>query len=140
MIAVGTTTLRTLESIYWYGVMLLKDPKSHFVIDKLLPYQFGDDLPSAEEAITSVLNSMDRQGLEEAVGHTSIYIFPGYRFRVCQGLITNFHQPGSTLMMLVGAFVGQDWRRIYSTAIDHDYRFLSYGDSSFLLPPKRLII
>ena len=139
-VAVGTTALRTLESIYWYGALLLKEPDRPFVIDKLLPYQFGDDLPSTEEAITSVLNSLDRLGIEEAVGHTSIYIFPGYRFRVCQGLITNFHQPGSTLLMLIGAFVGPEWKKIYSTAIDQQYRFLSYGDSSLLLPANRLIL
>lgn len=134
IIAVGTTALRTLESIYWYGVRLMRDPGSPFLIDKLLPYQFGDDLPTLEDAIRVVLNSMDRQGRDEIVGHTAIYIFPGYRFRVCQGLITNFHQPGSTLMMLVAALVGPDWKKIYSTAIDHEYRFLSYGDSSLLLP------
>ncbi len=133
-IAVGTTALRTLESAYWYGALLLKDPWSPFVIDQLLPYQFAGEPPTTEKAITSVLNFMDRNRIDEAVGHTSIYIFPGYRFKVCQGLITNFHQPASTLMMLVGAFVGPDWKKIYSEALEHQYRFLSYGDSSLLLP------
>jgi S-adenosylmethionine:tRNA ribosyltransferase-isomerase len=73
-------------------------------------------------------------GLEELVGETEILIVPGYRFRVCKGLITNYHQPGSTLILLIAAFVGEDWRRIYQEALDKGYRFLSYGDSSLLLP------
>ena len=133
-IAVGTTALRTLESIYWYGVKLMKDPASPFLIDKLLPYEHTEDLPSKDDAIKAVLNSLDHLGMDELVGHTSIYIFPGYQFKVCNGLITNFHQPGSTLMMLVAALVGPDWKKIYSEALIHGYRFLSYGDSSLLLP------
>ena len=133
-IAVGTTALRTLESIYWYGVKLMKDPASPFLIDKLLPYEHTEDLPSKDDAIRAVLNSLDHLGMDELVGHTSIYIFPGYQFKVCNGLITNFHQPGSTLMMLVAALVGPDWKKIYSEALIHGYRFLSYGDSSLLLP------
>ena len=77
---------------------------------------------------------MDRKQVDQLVGETAIFIRPGYKFRVCEALITNFHQPGSTLILLVAAFVGPDWRKIYHEALENNYRFLSYGDSSLLLP------
>ena len=77
---------------------------------------------------------MDEHELNQIIGNTEIFIFPGYQFRVCDGLITNFHQPGSTLILLVAAFIGEDWRKVYHEADVNDYRFLSYGDSSFLFP------
>ena len=77
---------------------------------------------------------MRGNGLETITGETSIFIKPGYTFRICKGLITNFHQPASTLMLLVAAFTGKDWRTIYGEALKNDYRFLSYGDSSLLIP------
>jgi S-adenosylmethionine:tRNA ribosyltransferase-isomerase len=80
---------------------------------------------------------MVRSGVDRITGSTSIYIMPGYQFRVCRGLITNFHQPASTLLLLIAAFVGEDWRAIYQAALDADYRFLSYGDSSLLFPKNR---
>jgi S-adenosylmethionine:tRNA ribosyltransferase-isomerase len=83
------------------------------------------------EAIKKYMNN---NGLEAITGETSIFIKPGYGFRICQGLITNFHQPASTLILLVAALVGKDWRTIYDEALKNDYRFLSYGDSSLLLP------
>ncbi|MEO6684728.1 MAG: S-adenosylmethionine:tRNA ribosyltransferase-isomerase, partial [Dyadobacter sp.] len=75
---------------------------------------------------------MDAQNLNEIVGETEIFIFPGYKFRLCKGLVTNYHQPGSTLILLVAALVGEDWKLIYKEAMDNGYRFLSYGDSSLL--------
>ena len=84
--------------------------------------------------IEKVLNKMDSDQKETLVGETSIYIMPGYRFRICTGLITNFHQPGSTLILLVAAFIGTDWKKVYQEVLNNDYRFLSYGDSSLLLP------
>ena len=75
---------------------------------------------------------MDQQKLDHIVGETEIFIFPGYTFRLCKGLITNYHQPGSTLILLVAALVGEDWKQIYKEALDNNYRFLSYGDSSIL--------
>lgn len=131
VIAVGTTAMRTLESLYWYGALLLKDPQAEFQIDKLLPYQFKNP-PRPQAAFQAVLKSMEEQRVEEILGRTSIYILPGYPFRVCKGLITNFHQPGSTLMLLVAATIGKDWKQVYEAALANDYRFLSYGDSSFL--------
>ena len=77
---------------------------------------------------------MEKNHTDQLVGSTSIFILPGYVFKICNGLITNFHQPGSTLMLLVAAFVGDDWKKIYKQALENDYRFLSYGDSSLLIP------
>jgi len=77
---------------------------------------------------------MNTLNIDQIQGETQIFILPGYQFRICDGLITNYHMPGSTLMLLVAAFVGDDWKRIYDEALNNEYRFLSYGDSSFLLP------
>jgi S-adenosylmethionine:tRNA ribosyltransferase-isomerase len=135
VIAVGTTAMRTLESLYWYGVKLLKTEDTLFRIDKDFPYQFSaHHLPSLPAAVEAILQYMHQEKLSQLMGETSIFIFPGYQFKVCKGLITNFHLPGSTLILLVAAFVGEDWRTIYQHALSHDYRFLSYGDSSLLLP------
>ncbi len=132
VVAVGTTSLRTLESLYWYGVRLLESRSSVFDIKQEEPY-VHENLPTATEAITAVGSYMDLTNKRCITGHTSIYILPGYSFRICRGLITNFHQPASTLILLVAAFVGNDWRKIYEEALNNGYRFLSYGDSSLLL-------
>lgn len=133
IVPVGTTSLRSLESLYWYGVKLLREESTEFRIEKLYPYSVAEaEVPSASEALAAVLDFMDAQSLPEITGETKIFIFPGYRFRLCQGLITNYHQPGSTLILLVAAFVGEEWKRIYKEALDNGYRFLSYGDSSLL--------
>jgi S-adenosylmethionine:tRNA ribosyltransferase-isomerase len=129
-IAVGTTSLRTMESIYWYGVKLLNDPSSKFLISQADAYQLKP--VDKSRALNAVLEKMDNEDINQLVGETSIYILPGYDFKTCDALITNFHQPGSTLMLLVAAFVGNDWKKIYETALSTDYRFLSYGDSSLL--------
>lgn len=134
VVAVGTTSMRTLESLYWYGVRLLENKKASFIIEQNDPYTRDTNLPDKEQALTAVKGYMERNNLTTLIGHTSIYILPGYTFRICDGLITNFHLPGSTLMLLVAAFVGDDWRKIYHEALTHNYRFLSYGDSSLLLP------
>lgn len=135
VVAVGTTSMRTLESLYWYGVRLLQDKNAGFSIRKLEPYDQTGPLPTRREAAEALLDWFDRHPGEELYGDTQIYIFPGYRFQVCDALITNFHQPGSTLLLLVAAFTGGDaWKNIYAAALENDYRFLSYGDSSLLLP------
>lgn len=137
IMAVGTTSLRTLESLYWYGVLLSQDPEATFLIPKLYPYQHeGRTLPTLAESMQLIIESMDRQKIETLVGETEIFIFPGYTFRVCQGLITNFHLPKSTLILLIAAFVGKSWEKIYQHALNRDYRFLSYGDSSLLFPDE----
>jgi S-adenosylmethionine:tRNA ribosyltransferase-isomerase len=130
-IAVGTTSLRTLESLYWYGVKLINDPSLPFEITQFDPYQLPAKI-SKLKALEVIQKKMERENLESITGETSIMIMPGYGFKVADALITNFHQPGSTLMLLVAAFVGSDWKNIYEEALKNDYRFLSYGDSSLL--------
>ena len=135
IIAVGTTSLRTLESLYWYGVMLGQNPEATFKVPKLIAYETAQEhILSRKSAMEAVLSYMDRKQMDQLMGETEIFIFPGYQFRVVEGLITNFHMPKSTLILLIAALVGEDWRRVYEHALDNDYRFLSYGDSSLLLP------
>jgi len=136
IIAVGTTSLRTLESLYWYGVELASEPDAIFQIAQDEPYQKNNKTKNIDrnEAFENVLKKMMRDGETQLAGETSIYIVPGYQIKTANALITNFHQPGSTLMLLVAAFVGKDWKKIYQHALLHDYRFLSYGDSSLLIP------
>ncbi|MCK6618361.1 MAG: S-adenosylmethionine:tRNA ribosyltransferase-isomerase [Cyclobacteriaceae bacterium] len=133
-VAVGTTAMRTLESLYWYGVKLVDNPDSEFFITQSDPYQQYTNLPSANEALQAILKRFDKLQTNTVSGNTSIYIYPGYTFKICKGLITNFHLPASTLILLVAALVGDDWKRIYEEALKNDYRFLSYGDSSLLIP------
>jgi S-adenosylmethionine:tRNA ribosyltransferase-isomerase len=120
-VAVGTTSMRTLESTYWYGVMLKQDPGASFNVPKLLPYEQRASLPSSKESIMNILNRMDALGVDELTGSTEIFIFPGYKFKLVNGLITNFHQPNSTLILLVAAFVGHDWRKIYNEALGNGF-------------------
>lgn len=137
IIPVGTTSMRTLESLYWLGVQCHKGeaPNLHdFYLDKLFAYRHAGTSLSAKEALEALLETMKKQGVQQLVGDTQIYIVPGYRFRLCRGLITNFHMPQTTLILLVAAFIGEDWRRVYEAALQKGYRFLSYGDSSLLLP------
>ncbi|MEM6829341.1 MAG: S-adenosylmethionine:tRNA ribosyltransferase-isomerase [Bacteroidota bacterium] len=129
-VAVGTTAMRTLESLYWYGVAL-KNGREDFFIRKEDAYQLK---PCAkQEAMDRVLNHMQKHTLSKIGGQTEIYIYPGYDFKMCDGLVTNYHLPGSTLILLIAAFIGADWRSVYNEALARDYRFLSYGDSSLLL-------
>lgn len=133
IVAVGTTSMRTLESLYWFGVKILKEGQTDFFIPKLYPYQFEPaDLPQPQSALEAVHELMTKHNYAELRGYTEIMIVPGYDFKLCEGLITNFHLPSTTLMLLVGAFVGEDWRKIYDTALVERYRFLSFGDSSLL--------
>ena len=138
IVAVGTTSLRTLESLYWYGVKLIEDQEAEFIIGQHDSYTHGE-LPTAMNALKAIQRHMDSCKKETLTGETSIYIVPGYRFRLCSGLITNFHQPSSTLILLVAAFIGSDWRKVYDEALANDYRFLSYGDSSLLLADNPLL-
>ncbi len=132
IIPVGTTSMRSLESLYWFGTRLIQGNED-FSINKLEPYD-TKNTPPRIDAFQSILDWMIKNDLNQIIGNTEIFIFPEYQFRVCDGLITNFHQPGSTLMLLVAALVGKDWKKIYDSALSNDYRFLSYGDSSLLLP------
>lgn len=138
VVAVGTTALRTLESIYWHGVMVLQGRASEeMAIAQWEPYGHqGAELPSTEMALNAVLEQMRAAKSERLVGATRLLIAPGYTFRFADALLTNFHQPGSTLLLLVAAFVGGAWRGIYQHALANDYRFLSYGDASLLWREK----
>jgi S-adenosylmethionine:tRNA ribosyltransferase-isomerase len=129
--AVGTTSLRTLESLYWFGAKLLQDAQADFMITQEDAYKIKNP-PLPAGALDAVAGYMDRRKIVDLVGHTSLFIKPGYKFKITNALITNFHQPGSTLLLLVAAFVGEDWRKIYAEALQSGYRFLSYGDSSLL--------
>lgn len=132
VVPVGTTSMRTLESLYWYGVKLMENQQAPFDISQHDPYTDRHSLPEKKLAFQAVLSRLDEMREDLLQGKSSIYIYPGYTFKCCQALITNFHQPGSTLILLVAAFVGDDWRKIYNEALSHNYRFLSYGDSSLL--------
>lgn len=130
IVAVGTTSMRTLESLYFLGFMLLRGDRSLHV-PQFMPYEQEWTL-STEEALQALLAYLDETHQDTLHAETQIMIKPGYRFRVVEQLITNFHQPKSTLLLLVSAFVGEDWKKIYDYALAHDFRFLSYGDSSIL--------
>lgn len=132
VIAVGTTSMRTLESLYWFGVQLLFSPNTEFSISKLYPYSDFNELPDRKRSFKAVVDFMIEKKMTEISGTTEIFIMPGYEFHVCDGLITNFHQPSSTLILLVAAFTQGKWKEIYTEALEKDYRFLSYGDSSLL--------
>ena len=139
-IAVGTTSVRTLESLYYMGrkVMTQADlTEEQLHVSQWEPYEgesTQQDAVSATDALQALLDWMDRQGLSVLHSSTQIIIAPGYEYKIVKMLITNFHQPQSTLLLLVSALVHGDWRRIYDYALTHDFRFLSYGDSSLLMP------
>ena len=134
VVAVGTTSVRTLESLYYVGVSCLETGKPTDV-DQWAPYT--REYPySTKEALGAILDWMDRSGEDRLTVGTRIIIVPGFRFRLVEKLVTNFHQPESTLILLVSAFVNGDWRTIYDFALSNDFRFLSYGDSSLLERPE----
>lgn len=136
VIAVGTTSLRTIESIYWLGCKLLHNVDS---FDDSLPflsqweaYDLASHNYPVEVALGALCNYMDRKKQTSLLAKTQIIIAPGYQFKIAFGLVTNFHQPSSTLLLLVAAFIGADWRRVYDYALENNFRFLSYGDGSLL--------
>lgn len=144
-IAVGTTSVRTLESLYWLGKKALStdlpsnEEGDQFHVGQWEPYETenGEGLRvKSEDALKALLKYMDDHDLDVLHASTQIIIAPGYKYRIIERMITNFHQPQSTLLLLVSAFVGDDWHRIYDYALEHDFRFLSYGDSSILIPKR----
>ena len=137
-VAVGTTALRTMESIYWHGVKLLQgNAGDELDVGQWEPYQTaGSKLPSTSETLAAVIQDLRARGEERIIGRTQLLIAPGYTFRFADALITNFHQPGSTLLLLVAAFLGPHWRSVYDHALGNGYRFLSYGDGSLLWRPR----
>lgn len=134
LIAVGTTTVRTLESVYWFGVKLSQNPSLEAMhVLQWDPYQLEALGVSLEESYNNVRAWMRARGLDTLYGDTQLMIAPGYKYHVVNGIITNFHQPKSTLLLLVSAFIGDAWRDCYRYALDHQFRFLSYGDSCLFL-------
>ena len=136
IIAVGTTSVRTLESLYYIGVILHNNPdasEQELCVGQWMPYTVGSPI-STPQALQAIIDYLDRIQSDTYIGSTQIMIAPSFQFHVISGMITNFHQPQSTLLLLVSAFVGDgNWRRIYDFALSHDFRFLSYGDGSLLL-------
>jgi S-adenosylmethionine:tRNA ribosyltransferase-isomerase len=133
IIAVGTTTVRTLESLYYIGIRIIKNniKKDSFSISQWEPYEADYEI-SLESSLNSILEYIKTNRLEQIEASTEIMIIPRYKFRIVNGIITNFHQPGSTLLLLVSAWTGEKWKDIYDYALKNNFRFLSYGDSSLL--------
>lgn len=134
LVAVGTTSVRTLESLYWFGVQLADNPDLEGMsVSQWDPYTLDDHGLGMAEAYSNVLKWMQRHKTKHLSGETQLMIAPGYRYRTITGMVTNFHQPKSTLLLLVSAFIGERWRQCYSFALDHAFRFLSYGDCCLFL-------
>lgn len=134
-VAVGTTSVRTMESLYWFGVQLQHDPGMEYMhVSQWDPYTLDDCGMGYADAYGNILKWMERNGVEDMMGETQLMIAPGYRYRTITGMVTNFHQPKSTLLLLVSAFIGDRWKEAYRYALDHGFRFLSYGDSCLFMP------
>ncbi len=135
IIAVGTTSLRTIESLYWIGVQFsynFEEEQAEIIeIHQWDCYELPQNI-DAKKAIESVINWMQKKQIKKLIAKTQILIAPGYKLRIAKGLITNFHQPNSTLLLLVAAIIGDDWKKVYNYALNNNFRFLSYGDGSLL--------
>jgi S-adenosylmethionine:tRNA ribosyltransferase-isomerase len=135
IIAVGTTSLRNIESLYWIGVKVTLNPLisvDQLSIDQWYPYETElQDLP-AQTSLQNLIQWLEEREMDSIAATTQILIAPGYKLRIAKGIITNFHQPQSTLLLLIAAIVGDDWKRIYDYALNNNFRFLSYGDGSLL--------
>src|SRR6185312_13392129 len=130
---VGTTSVRTLESLYWMGLKAFLHPKIEFEKLKINQWEVYEDALSktklsAKDSLTALLDYLMSKNLKRLFIQTQIIIAPGYEFKITKGIITNFHQPKSTLLLLVSALIGENWKKVYEYALSHDFRFLSYGD------------
>ena len=135
-VAVGTTSVRTLESLYFLGEQVFENPAlqpDELHVGQWTPYDREHTL-AVTDALAVLVDWLERNSLEKLHAHTQIMIAPGYTFRIVKAIVTNFHQPKSTLLLLVSAFVSGNWRKIYDYALANGFRFLSYGDSSLLIP------
>ncbi len=135
-IAVGTTSLRTLESLYWIGLKVFYNPEikpEELEMEQWFPYAFMQKELTVTESLTALLQWLEKNNLEQLSCKTSILLAPPYKLKVADGIITNFHQPQSTLLLLISCVVENSWKNIYNYALEHDFRFLSYGDSSLLM-------
>ncbi|MGB8490167.1 MAG: S-adenosylmethionine:tRNA ribosyltransferase-isomerase [Bacteroidales bacterium] len=131
IVAVGTTSVRTIESLYWLGVKIIRNWGDPTSVGQWEPYREAVGI-AAEESLAALAGFIDKNGISCLKALTGIMIIPGYKFRITDAIITNFHQPGSTLLLLISAWTGDNWKKIYSYAADNGFRFLSYGDSSLL--------
>ena len=142
ILAVGTTSARTIESLYWMGMKIVESQEPGAGSEKLTieeisvrqwyPYKAAPVSISAKESLQILLQWMKDNNADRLIAKTQIIIVPGYEFKIIKGLITNFHQPQSTLLLLVAALVGDDWKKIYQHVLNNNFRFLSYGDGSLL--------
>jgi S-adenosylmethionine:tRNA ribosyltransferase-isomerase len=133
IVAVGTTSLRTLESLYWLGVkQSTVNSQQPMEITQWEVYDHKEKMISTKEALENLIKWMTEKTIDNLTGRTQIIIAPGYQFKIVNGLITNFHQPQSTLLLLVAAFIGKNWKEVYDYALKNNFRFLSYGDGSLL--------
>ncbi len=135
IVAVGTTSLRTIESLYWMGVQLITKPNAtidEISVHQWYPYEIAANNISTKDALTSLHTWMIKNQLTRLITKTQILIAPGYSLKVAKGIITNFHQPQSTLLLLIAAIIGNKWKEIYEYALHNDFRFLSYGDGCLL--------
>ena len=135
-IAVGTTSVRTLESLYWLGVQAHKNPKislDELNVSQWEAYERTEVPIAANDALNALLKLLNHHSTDFLSASTKIIIAPDYQFRIIDGMITNFHQPQSTLLLLISAYLGEEWKKIYEHALKNDYRFLSYGDSNLYL-------
>lgn len=135
IIPVGTTSMRTIESLYWIGLMLLEEgmEERQLHLQQWFPYKERDVMASAEESLSAILEYLNRHDMNELHASTALMIAPSCKINIAKALITNFHQPKSTLLLLVSALIGDKWKDVYQYALDNDFRFLSYGDSCLFL-------
>ena len=135
IIPVGTTSMRTIESLYWIGLMLIEEglEERHLHLNQWFPYKERESLPSAEESLSMILKYMDEHQMNVFHASTALMIAPSCKINIAKALITNFHQPKSTLLLLVSALIGDKWKEAYQYALNNDFRFLSYGDSCLFL-------
>lgn len=136
IIPVGTTSMRTIESVYWIGVMLLEQgfEERNLHVNQWFPYQDRTTLPSAKESLEAIMKYLEMHHLDALHATTALMIAPSCPIMITKALITNFHQPKSTLLLLVSALIGEKWKEAYKFALEHDFRFLSYGDSCLFIP------
>ena len=130
--AVGTTSVRTLESLYHIGCLISQN-EWNGELPQWYPYSESHPHLSVVDSLNAIVEYLNASGSETLIASTRVIIAPGYKYKIVKGIITNFHQPQSTLLLLVSAFVGGDWRAMYDFALAHDFRFLSYGDASLLM-------
>lgn len=135
IVPIGTTSCRTIESLYWIGLQAFYGKiieMGSVAVTQWMPYECQRDLIDPSQALKALINQLEERKIDKLILRTQIIIAPGYDFKLVRGLITNFHQPQSTLLLLVAALIGDDWKNVYQYALNNDYRFLSYGDSSLL--------